>query len=268
MALRPPGGGALSPTEAPATCAPERPDPPPVPPAAGLRLSGPGSEAGGPLALRLADLRLQTPTGAPLLHIAVLDLPPGAALGLHGPSGCGKSTLLRVIAGLEPAAAGEVWVAGAPLHALPPAARAALRAARLGFIPQGLHLHPGLSALENVLLGGIFGSHTTEESEARPARARALLAALGLAARADAPPAALSLGEQQRVAVARALVHRPALVLADEPTASLDLRAAQAVIDVLQALCAEQGAALLLVSHDPRALDALPARRDLAPEAG
>ncbi|MFM2246520.1 MAG: hypothetical protein RL071_2594 [Pseudomonadota bacterium] len=252
----------------PPDSAPARHDPPPVPPAAGARFWGPPGHDGALPALSLRARRRPTPTGAPLLDIAALDLPPGAALGLHGPSGCGKSTLLRVIAGLEPAAAGEVWVAGAPLHALRPADRAALRAARLGFIPQGLHLHPALSALENVLLGGVFAPHTPEERQARPARARALLAALGLGARADAPPAALSLGEQQRVAVARALVHRPALVLADEPTASLDLRAAQAVIDVLQALCAEQGAALLLVSHDPRALDALPARRDLAPEAG
>lgn len=235
--------------------------PPPAPPAAGASfLDLPPAPVP---ALSLRALQVQTPAGTPLLCLPSLELSPGGALGLHGPSGCGKSTLLRVIAGLEPVSAGEVWVAGAPVHALPPAARAALRAARLGIIPQGLHLHPGLSAVENVLLGGIFASTLPDEQRARPTRARALLSALGLGARADAPPAALSLGEQQRVAVARALVHRPALVLADEPTASLDLAAAQAVIDLLQGLCAEQGAALLLVSHDPRALDALPAQRAL-----
>jgi ABC-type lipoprotein export system ATPase subunit len=227
-----------------------------------VSFSGP---AGAPVpALSLRGLHVQTPAGAPLLSLPSLELDRGAALGLHGPSGCGKSTLLRVIAGLEAVAAGEVWVAGAPVHALHPAERAALRAAQLGFIPQGLHLHPGLSAVENVLLGGIFAKPSADERRDRPARARALLSALGLGARADAPPAALSLGEQQRVAVARALVHRPAVVLADEPTASLDLAAAQAVIDLLQGLCAEQGTALLLVSHDPRALAALPAQQALA----
>lgn len=246
--------------------APARAHPPPAPPAAGASFSG-LPPASAP-ALSLRGLQIQTPAGAPLLSLPVLELAPGAALGLHGPSGCGKSTLLRVIAGLEPVAAGEVWVAGAPVHALHRDARAALRAARLGIIPQGLHLHPGLSAVENVLLGGIFVDTSLHERRDQPARARALLSALGLGGRADASPAALSLGEQQRVAVARALVHRPALVLADEPTASLDLAAAQAVIDLLQGLCAEQGAALLLVSHDPRALAALPAQQALAPVPG
>jgi putative ABC transport system ATP-binding protein len=189
-----------------------------------------------------------------------LDLAAGEFVVLLGPSGSGKSTLLNILGGLDVPTAGSVCFRDHDLSAADDALRTAYRRDHVGFVFQFYNLLPGLTALENVAVVAYIARAPMPPAEA--------LSLVGLADRASHFPSQLSGGEQQRVAVARALVHRPALVLADEPTASLDLRAAQAVIDVLQALCAEQGAALLLVSHDPRALDALPARRDLAPEAG
>jgi putative ABC transport system ATP-binding protein len=205
-------------------------------------------------------VQVVSPTGAPLLSVERLALGPGDAIGLSGPSGCGKSTLLRVIAGLDPVHDGEVWVAGQAMHALRPTAAARVRGQHLGLIPQGLHLHPALNIEQNVLVGGIFAC---DGQAGHPRRARDLLDALGLGDRLAARPASLSLGEQQRVAVARALIHRPALVLADEPTASLDPAAADRVLAALTSLCADSGAALVLVSHDPRVLAALPTQHAL-----
>ena len=207
-----------------------------------------------------AGAQLSTPAGRPLLRLADWRLEGGAQLAITGASGCGKSTLLQAIAGLHPLSGGSLEVCGLALSSASPAARARLRAQKVGLVMQGLNLLPALSAIENVALGAIYSGIDPAEVLRR---ARGLLDAVGLADRARDRPAALSLGEQQRVAVARALVHGPALVLADEPTASLDPAGAAALISLLAAFCAERGAGLLLVTHDPTLAARLPAQRDL-----
>ena len=133
------------------------------------------------------------------------------------------------------------------------AERDVFRGRHIGYIFQTHHLLPGFTALENVLLGMSFTGRPGD-----PAWARHLLTAVGLADRMDYKPAKLSVGQQQRVAVARALANRPKLVLADEPTGALDPRNAQAVLELVRRLCAEVGAGLLLVSHDPQITGQLP----------
>lgn len=215
---------------------------------------------GAPLIVA-SGLQLRTPDGArPLLRLADWRLEAGGACAVTGPSGCGKSTLLQAIAGLVEVTEGELVVCGCALRGAPFGARARLRAAQLGLVMQGLHLLPALTAAENVALGGIFSDVPRAELQRRAAD---LLDRVGLGGRGGARPAALSHGEQQRVAVARALVHGPALVLADEPTASLDPAAAAQLLALIQACCAAQGAGLLLVTHDPGLAAALPARLHL-----
>ena len=170
----------------------------------------------------------------------------GELFAVAGPSGSGKTTLLSILGGLEPPSEGRVLLRGIDLFGLSASARALTRAGHVGFVFQSHNLLPALTALENVALA------------ARPDRdsrgkARAALAALGLGALGHRLPRALSLGEQQRVAVARALVRTPSILLADEPTASLDGDNGARVLDAL-ALAAEAGAAVLVASHDERCL--------------
>jgi len=162
-----------------------------------------------------------------------------------GASGSGKSTLLSIIAGLDTPSAGTVRLAGQDLFALDEDARAALRARQLGFVFQSFQLLGNLSALENVML-------PLELAARRDARRLALemLERVGLAARANAYPRVLSGGEQQRVALARAFVVRPALLLADEPTGSLDFATGEKVMELMFALNRELGTTLVLVTHD------------------
>ena len=176
-----------------------------------------------------------------------LDLPAGEFVALVGESGVGKSTLLNVIAGLDEADAGEVWLDGAPLHSRPEPERARLRRERLGFVFQAFHVLPHLSVADNVALPLLL--------QGRPdaARVAAVLAAVGLAALAQRMPSQLSGGQLQRVAIARALVHRPPLILADEPTGNLDPTTAAQVLDLLQAQVRQEGAACLLVTHSAAA---------------
>lgn len=166
---------------------------------------------------------------------------------IKGASGSGKSTLLYTVAGLTRGAKGTVRVAGQDVLTMSPGARDRWRGAHLGLIFQTFNLLQGFSALENVLAALKFSSRPRRE---HAPRARELLARLGVD-RVEATPDELSVGQQQRVAVARAVACEPALVLADEPTASLDPENAAAALDLIQGVCRERGAALVCTSHDP-----------------
>ena len=174
-----------------------------------------------------------------------LRVPTGEAVAIVGPSGSGKSTLLMVIAGLERATEGRVEVVGADLGSLDEDGLARLRAANIGIVFQSFHLVPTMTALENVALPLEFLDHDDAF-----AAARATLAEVGLSHREAHFPGQLSGGEQQRVAMARALAPGPALILADEPTGNLDLATGAQVMDLLFALKERTGATLLLITHD------------------
>ncbi|HEX8752507.1 MAG TPA: ABC transporter ATP-binding protein [Solirubrobacterales bacterium] len=177
-----------------------------------------------------------------------LSVRPGEVVAITGPSGCGKSTLLNVIAAIEPADAGRVTVGGQPVSGLRGAAAAAFRRDTLGFVFQLHHLLPMLTARANVELPLIAAGVGKAE---RHRRAEQLLAEVGLRERAEERPATLSGGERQRVAVARALVNEPRLLLADEPTGSLDSEAGELVLGVLERARVSRGMTLLTASHDP-----------------
>lgn len=167
---------------------------------------------------------------------------------LTGSSGCGKSTLLHLIAGLIDTDAGAIRIAGADMTGTPRHRRDLLRAGRIGMIFQTFNLLTGFTALQNVMAAMMFS--TTIAPREHHSRASDLLSSLGIQ-RVNADVGELSIGQQQRVAVARALACRPALVLADEPTASLDPENSAAAIDLIQTACRDNGAALLCVTHDP-----------------
>jgi putative ABC transport system ATP-binding protein len=176
-----------------------------------------------------------------------LSLNAGEFVAVQGPSGCGKTTLLLVAGGLLRPDAGTVVVAGVRPYDLSSEGRAKFRAAKVGFVFQQFHLVPYLTVLENVLSPVLAGG----ASDLRP-HAKELLDRFGLASRSDHTPGRLSSGERQRTALARALLHRPALLLADEPTGNLDPENADLVLTALRD-CAREGAAVLLVTHDTQA---------------
>ena len=184
-----------------------------------------------------------------LTILAGVDLAvrPGEAVAVLGASGSGKSTLLGLLAGLDDPSGGEILLCGQSLTGLDEDGRAALRAGRVGFVFQSFQLLPTLTARENVLLP----LELTGSADAA-ARADQALERVGLAARAGHYPRQLSGGEQQRVAIARAYAPRPQVLFADEPTGNLDQVTGEQVIELLLALRAEAGAALVLVTHDPR----------------
>jgi putative ABC transport system ATP-binding protein len=203
--------------------------------------------------LRVQALRYRWPGAA----ADTLDLPdtlaldPGEAVFLRGPSGCGKSTLLSLLAGVLVADAGEVALLGQDWRQLSPARRDRVRADHVGYIFQQFNLLPYLSVLDNVRLPCRFS--TRRAAQAAADEAERLLAQLGLAATLWRRPAAqLSVGQQQRVACARALIGRPALVIADEPTSALDEALRDRFMTLLLDACRRAGSALVLVSHDAR----------------
>ncbi len=178
-----------------------------------------------------------------------LTVQPGEVVALLGPSGSGKSTLLQAVGLLEGGFGGRIEIAGTDATDLNSDARTALRRDRIGFVYQFHHLLPDFNALENVVLPQLVAG--TERSAAN-ARAEELLGALGLAERLDHRPSQLSGGEQQRVAVARALANKPALVLADEPTGNLDEATADKVLAQFLELVRGQGGATLVATHNER----------------
>jgi len=199
-------------------------------------------------AIALAGVNLSLGQGAARVHILKdidLNIGAGEAVGLVGPSGSGKSTLLMVMAGLERPDSGTVTVAGEELSRLDEDALARFRGRQVGIVFQSFHLIPTMTALENVAVPlELAGAGDAQ------ARAREELAAMGLAGRLQHYPAELSGGEQQRVAVARALAPNPAILVADEPTGNLDEDTGQQIIDLLFAGHARRGSTLVLVTHD------------------
>jgi putative ABC transport system ATP-binding protein len=179
-----------------------------------------------------------------------LNIGSGETVAIVGASGSGKSTLLGLLAGLDVPTSGAVSIFGRDLFALDEDGRAALRAEYLGFVFQSFQLLPHLNALENVLLPLELTGRTPDDASPVDA-ARSLLQRVGLGERLSHYPKYLSGGEQQRVALARAFVLRPPLLLADEPTGSLDARTGEAVIELMFQLNQERGSTLLMVTHDP-----------------
>lgn len=200
-------------------------------------------------AIALDDVHLSLGSGAARVHIlkgVSLRIAGGESVGIVGPSGSGKSTLLMVLGGLERADKGQVAVAGNELTGLSEDQLARFRGRSVGIVFQSFHLIPTMTALENVAvpleLAGVSGAFE---------RARAELAAVGLADRTNHYPTELSGGEQQRVAIARALAPEPALLLADEPTGNLDEDTGATIVDLMFEACAQRGMTLVIVTHDP-----------------
>lgn len=189
------------------------------------------------------------PTEVRALTDVTLSVEAGEFVAVRGPSGCGKSTLLHLAGGLEDPSAGRVLVDGRDLQAMAPAERAALRRREVGYVFQRLNLVPGLTAMENVMLplelDGVPGREARE-------RAGEALAAVGLDHHLDRYPDDFSGGQQQRIAIARAVVGSRRLLLADEPTGSLDTRTGDLVIELLASLPSTKGTSVVLVTHEPR----------------
>jgi ABC-type lipoprotein export system ATPase subunit len=185
------------------------------------------------------------------MDLAPFEVSEGARVVLHGPSGCGKSTLLNLVAGALVPDSGTLQVCGTDLAQLSESQRRAWRVQNVGFVFQDYPLVDYLSALDNVLLPYRLNSALKLDASAKT-RATGLLETLDLADKLGRRPEQLSQGERQRVAIARAVVTQPRLLLADEPTTGLDPERSTAVLDLLDALVAEQQLTLLLVSHDPR----------------
>ncbi|HZZ20513.1 MAG TPA: ABC transporter ATP-binding protein [Opitutaceae bacterium] len=197
---------------------------------------------------------------AEVVNIPRFSLGAGEERALRGESGCGKTTFLNLVSGILTADSGSVLIDGTDMAALPEPGRDRLRAEKLGYIFQTFNLLQGFTVLENVILGMSFSGRGAD-----PARAKALLERVGLGHRLSHFPRQLSTGQQQRVAVARALANRPALVLADEPTGNLDPRNARESLALIRDACRENGAALLLVSHDEAILAQFGKVVDFAP---
>lgn len=182
----------------------------------------------------------------PVLNIPQFQLGASEQIALVGSSGGGKTTLLNIIAGITSADSGQVVIGGVDVTRLPEAARDRFRADRVGYVFQTFHLLPAFTALENVLLGMSFSGKGVDRR-----RAQQLLERVGLRHRLHHRPGQLSVGEQQRVSVARAIANTPVLLLADEPTANVDAANQQMVLDLLRESCTEQRISLLLVTHAP-----------------
>jgi putative ABC transport system ATP-binding protein len=203
--------------------------------------------------LDVRDLRksFAGPEGArvEIVRISQFSLGAGEERALRGESGCGKTTFLNLVSGILAADSGTIAIDGTDMASLREPARDRLRAAKLGYIFQTFNLLQGYTVIENVVLGMSFSPGGADFR-----RARDLLGRVGLGHRLEHFPRQLSTGQQQRVAVARALANRPALVLADEPTGNLDRRNATEALALIREACRENGAALLLVSHDEEVL--------------
>jgi putative ABC transport system ATP-binding protein len=209
----------------------------------------------GGAAVALADVSRRYETPGVLVRAldgVSLRISPGESVAITGPSGCGKSTLLGLIAGLDVPTAGTVSIGDREISSLSDEERADIRRQDIGLVFQSDNLLPFLTATENVSL-----HLALEDQDGAHDRSIAILAGSGLADEVDRLPDQLSGGQRQRVAVARALVHRPRLIVADEPTGSLDPDTATAVVDLLLDAQRETGATLVLVTHEPSVADRL-----------
>ena len=198
------------------------------------------------LSLRNIKKSYREPDGTPL---PILDIPKftvadGEQVVLVGRSGCGKTTLLHTIAGITRADSGEIVIDGIDIATKSEGYVDRVRAAKIGYVFQTFNLLPGFTAFENVVLGMIFAGGRMDFD-----RATHLLHRVGLSHRASHKPRALSVGEQQRVAVARALANKPSMLLADEPTANIDPRNQQKIIDLIRETCREEQVSLVIVTH-------------------
>lgn len=193
-----------------------------------------------------------------IVRIPSFELEPGQQLAIRGESGSGKTTFLHLVAGILAPDSGSVLLGGQDMAALAEHERDRLRANTIGFVFQTFNLLQGFNCLENVTLGMAFGPGSDK------VRAKALLERVGLGDRLRYRPRELSSGQQQRVAVARALANRPKLVLADEPTGNLDRKNSAEVLKLIRETCRENGAALLLVSHDAATLAQFEEVRDFS----
>lgn len=208
------------------------------------------SRGGGALRLEALVKTFPSPDGerATVVDVPHFALDTSEHIALRGASGSGKTTLLNLIAGILTPDSGRVRVSGVEITQLSESARDRFRATSIGYVFQTFNLLQGYSALENVMLGMMFGRGADADV------AKQLLDRVGLASRLHHKPRQLSVGQQQRVAVARALANHPKLVLADEPTGNLDPRHGREALALIREVCHEQHAALLLVSHDPGVL--------------
>ena len=200
--------------------------------------------------LDIRGLAKAVPGGRRLFSGLELSVAPGEIIAIMGESGIGKSTLLNLIAGLDAADAGSIRIAGVDLAGLSDDARTVLRRDRIGFVFQAFHILPHLTLAQNIALPLVLAHGPAAEALAR---AEAMLAKVGLGGRNNDYPAQLSGGELQRIAIARSLVHRPALILADEPTGNLDPETADRVLALLLAEARASGAAAVIVTHSERA---------------
>jgi putative ABC transport system ATP-binding protein len=198
--------------------------------------------------LKITDLikSFREPTGQPLpiLNVPAYSIDAGEQVAMVGPSGGGKTTLLHIIAGIVKADSGSIELDGVDLAKLGEVGRDRVRAHKIGYIFQTFNLLPAFTALENVKLGMAFASKPNTAN-----RAEDLLKQVGLGDRLHHKPHALSVGQQQRVAVARALGNRPKLILADEPTANVDAKNQQRIIDLIREVATREQVALLMVTH-------------------
>jgi ABC-type lipoprotein export system ATPase subunit len=209
--------------------------------------------------VRFEEVRRELGPGV-AFHCRAFEAPEGVRMALWGPSGCGKSTMLNLVSGLLRPDDGVITVDGEEIQAKGESELDAFRAERFGFVFQTFNLLGPFTALQNVILGMRFAD-VIPAREWKPT-AHALLERVGLKHRLHARPGTMSVGERQRVAIARALANKPKLLVADEPTGSLDPKTAESVMELLLTLCEEEGLTLLLVTHDERIADRLPARFD------
>jgi ABC-type lipoprotein export system ATPase subunit len=184
-----------------------------------------------------------------VLKGVTLTIDRGEMAALMGASGSGKTTLMNILGCLDRPSRGEYWLDGEEVSGLSPDQRAILRSRKIGFVFQNFNLLPRTSALDNVLMPLSYSSNRQAERDGLD-RARALLERVGLGHRLHHEPAQMSGGQQQRTAIARALINQPPLLLADEPTGNLDSRTSEEILQMFQQLNAEEGLTIILVTHD------------------
>ncbi len=203
--------------------------------------------------IELQDVRKTYHLGevdVPVLNGVSLSVERGELVALMGASGSGKSTLMNILGCLDRPSSGRYWLDGQDVSELSPDQRAVVRNSRIGFVFQSFNLLPRTSAIENVIMPLSYSDQTVSDKEAWR-RGIALLERVGLGDRVDHEPSQLSGGQQQRVAIARSLISRPSLLLADEPTGNLDSRTSREVLAMFQQLNDEEGITIVLVTHDP-----------------